>query len=241
MRWLPLALLLAACEDGPSEETLVDDVQVIAAVAEPLVVAPGESWTLETHVADPKERGAEVLLWACLDEECQTERVTPEDEIATLDVVSAVPIPLWILACDPGICELDDPDPADLLDPFSWMQRLPLEGVSLSTRQVNLVEEPIEPAPVNPSILAEPPISKLEGVRKGDKRVLDFQVEGASIAWAFSTGGGFERPSFDVADDGSVSLVWYAPEKRSSVRLYVVFESEELGGTVVWRDEVAVR
>lgn len=239
-RLLPL-LVLMGCEEGPSPETLVDDVQVIAAVAEPLVVVPGEPWTLKTHVADPKERGAEVLMWACLEDECATERVTPEDEIATLDVVSTVPIPLWILACDPGICDLDAPRQEDLLDPFGWMQRLPLEGVSLSTRQVNLVEEPIEPVPDNPVITAEPPVGKLDGVRSGDKRVLEFQVEGAQIAYGYATAGGFDMPSQQVAGDGTVSLTWYAPEKRSSVRLYVVFESDELGGTAVWRGEVAVR
>ena len=241
LRFLFAALLLVGCEEGPNPETLVDDVQVIAAVAEPLAVAPGEPWTLSTTVADPKDRGAEVLLWACLEDDCAVERVAPEDEVASLDLVSTIPIPMWILACDPGICDLDNPRPADLKDPFSWMQRLPLEGVSLSTRQVNILEQPEDPSPDNPVIELEPTDNQLRDAQKGDSRKLEFAVSGAQVAWGYSTAGGFASPSEDIAEDGTVTLTWFAPEKRGTVRLYVVFEDDEFGGTVVWRGEVAVR
>ena len=231
--------LLAGCEMGPNPETLVDDVQVIAGVAEPLAVAPGEPWTLTTTVADPLERGAEVLVWSCLEEECTTVRAELDDERSVIPWVSVAPVPLWILACDPGICDLDDPDPADLQDPTAWMQRLPIEGVSLALRQVMITEDPVDMRPTNPLLEKEPLLDKLSGVKRGDQRTLKFNVPGATTAWGYSTAGGFSRPSEDVASDGSVTLTWFAPEDPGDVRLYVVFEDAE-GGTSVWREDATV-
>lgn len=240
MRLLPLVVVaLIACEDGPSPETLVDDVQVIAGVAEPLASAPGEPWMLTATVADPLERGAEVLVWSCV-EDCVTVRASLQDERVVIPQVSVAPVPVWILACDPEICELDDPDPADLRDPVGWMQRLPLDGVSLATRQVLLTEEPPEDRPENPLLVAEPAIRRLDAVPAGGRRVLEFEVPGATTAWGYSTAGGFSRPSEDVAMDGRVELEWFAPEESGIVRLYVVFE-DELGGTRVWRSDASVQ
>ena len=48
-----IVALLAACEPGPNPETLIEDVQVVAAVSEPAQPAPGEPWSLTTTVAFP--------------------------------------------------------------------------------------------------------------------------------------------------------------------------------------------
>lgn len=234
------AALLTACEPGPAPETLVDDVQVIAAVAEPLAVAPGEPWTLTTTVADPKARGAELLVWSCLDaENCATARAVPDGDQAALDLVSAAPVPLWILACDPGLCELDDPDPADLLHPFSWMQRLPLEGVSLATRQVLLTEDPVEERPLNPVAEQAPDPAVPATVAARDTKRFKFQVPGAETAYGYATAGGFEMPSSDIDSEGNVTLTWYAPKDAGDVQLWVVFE-DGVGGTTVWRGSATV-
>ena len=33
-----------------------------------------------------------------------------DGEIASAEIVSVAPVPLWILACEPGLCDLDNPD-----------------------------------------------------------------------------------------------------------------------------------
>ena len=65
MRYLFIACLLAGCMPGPSAETLVDELRVIAAVAEPPEVMPAETSNLEVVVADPLQNGAQVAVWAC--------------------------------------------------------------------------------------------------------------------------------------------------------------------------------
>ncbi len=236
---LPLLTLLAACEEGPSPDTLIEDVQVVAAVADPPSVALGEPWTLTAHVADPKARGARVLVWSCIDDVCETALADLDDERAVIDVPAATPVPLWVMACDPEICDLDNPALDDLIDPIGWMERLPLRGVSLATRQVNLAE-PDAPPTVNPVVDSTPPIARISAVERGDSRTLRFGVPGAVTAWGYSTAGGFSRPSEDLDSDGEVALTWFAPGQRDTPRLYVVFEDEQ-GGTTVWRDDAEVR
>lgn len=235
-RALPL-LLLAACADGPSEETLVRDVQVIAAVADPPVVAADEPYTLTVTAADPLDRGAEVLVWRCDDLGCDTRRGAPEDERVGFDLVGGGG-PLWVLACDPGICDLDDPRPAHLRDPASWMAELPLEGVSLATREVPVTTEPETERPTNPVVEREPEAARLGEASPKEPASLRFTVPGAERAWGYSTAGGFEMPVEDVDREGVVTLPWYAPKDDEDARLYVVFEDDE-GGVTVWVGEAA--
>ncbi|MBN2800106.1 MAG: hypothetical protein JXX28_13255 [Deltaproteobacteria bacterium] len=132
----PLLLLsLFACADGPSEETLVSDLQVIATVAEPPEVAPGEQVSLRTVVADPQERGAEVLTWlctpvggACLEASQPLDQwvhlgASAEDSAslvvspalgAALTQTDEVAAVAWVLACEPGLCPVVEEARADL-------------------------------------------------------------------------------------------------------------------------------
>lgn len=60
-------LFAFGCAPGPSPETLIDDLRVVAVVAEPPEVAPGERASFEVTVADPAVRGVELLVWTCTD------------------------------------------------------------------------------------------------------------------------------------------------------------------------------
>ena len=121
-----MILLLAAC-GGPDEETLVDELRVLAVVAEPPEVAPGAAVTLTATVADPTDEGADVMIWTCTDlgdgcleaadSDLGVTAGTPTDgtfvatrtaPAALAGVVSdgetVLPLPLWSLACTPGTC-----------------------------------------------------------------------------------------------------------------------------------------
>ena len=239
MRAILPVLLLWACEPGPNEETLVDTLQIVAAVADPPEVAVMEPYTLTATVADPAQEGFEVLMWACLEGACASVLADVEGSAAAATVFSVAPIPGWILACEPDLCDLDDPRERDLKDPFGWLQDLPIEGVSLVTRLPRLAEGTGD-RHVNPVIVSAPRIEKLEGVRPEDSVRLTFSVPDAETAWTYTTRGGFRRPSEDIASDGAVTVEWYAPKKSGTVDLFVVFV-DDLGGSVVWEATATVR
>ena len=60
-------LLMFACVAGPGAETLIDDLRVVAIVAEPPEVAPGAASTLTATIADPLDQGVDLLMWTCTD------------------------------------------------------------------------------------------------------------------------------------------------------------------------------
>jgi hypothetical protein len=232
-------VLLGACQDGPNPETLVDDLQVIAAVAEPPTVAEDTPWTLTVHVADPQTRGAQVLVWSCDPEGvCDTQLLPPEDEIASTELVGLGGTSMWLLACAPDICDLTDVPTADLLNPLDWMTRLPFDGVSLALREVRLADPELAVPATNPELAKVPADDWSSNMAPGDSTDLVFSAPGAARAWGYSTDGGFRTPVEDIASDGSVTLTWIAPETEVEARLYVVFEDDD-GGTTVWRGDTS--
>lgn len=121
MTWL----LLAACSMGPSAETLIDELRVVAIRAEPPEAAPGESVSLSVTVADPQARGFDTLLWTCTlaGESCAESAgysngvwdglvLSPAAETyavpsAFSSFLTEEPLPLvqvWALSCEPGLC-----------------------------------------------------------------------------------------------------------------------------------------
>ena len=231
-------IVLAACEPGPNEETLVESLQIVAAVAEPPEVAPFEPYTLTATVVDPEQEGFEVLMWSCLDD-CESVRPDVDGTQALATVASVAPVPGWILACAPGVCDLDDPRERDLKDPFGWLQTLPIEGVSLVSRLPRLTEDTGE-RHVNPVIEEVPSEDKLQDVRSESSVRLNFSVPGAETAWTYTTLGGFRRPSEDIASDGAVTVEWFAPKKPDTADLFVVFV-DALGGAVVWEGSATMK
>ena len=61
-----LFLLLAAC-GGRNDETTLNELRVVAMIAEPPEVGPGRSTTLTSVIVDPAATGVETLTWTCTD------------------------------------------------------------------------------------------------------------------------------------------------------------------------------
>lgn len=122
------AALLVGC-GGPNEETLLDELRVLAVVLEPPELAPGESTTVSAVVVDPLAEGVEALIWTCADlgEGCleaaapaQGSTVaTPVDGVISAEIAvpsalagavadgeTVLPVPLWTLVCAPGLCDV---------------------------------------------------------------------------------------------------------------------------------------
>ena len=131
---LILGSLLLACGTGPSEETLVDELRVLATITDPPEAQAGETVSTSTLVVDPAEAGYDVLSWPCTftGEGCaEAELSELSGEVwsglaleeglsgtSTLggsttlspglaDFLTEDPVPLvqlWTLACEPGLC-----------------------------------------------------------------------------------------------------------------------------------------
>ncbi len=131
---VPMLLAALGCA-GPSDETIVDELRVLAVLADPPEARPGETVLLESLVVDPEGRGYDVMAWSCTrtGEDCAEgagfggeawsglvaasrpdEAWLPStyfvpDELGSF--VTAEPAPLvqhWTLACEPGICDALD-------------------------------------------------------------------------------------------------------------------------------------
>ena len=127
-------LLLIGCSEGPNPETLIDELRIVASVAEPPEVGAGESVLLATTVADPVGAGFEVLTWTCtrLGEGCSEADLGDLASWATIDPVDKwdtataertispavgallsdelpeLPVQVFALACEPGLCPVID-------------------------------------------------------------------------------------------------------------------------------------
>lgn len=238
MRIAPWCVWLTACGAMPNDITLIDDVRLIAAIADPPSAAVGETYTLTAIIADREERPVDVVIWWCLPEELgpcevQTPDLVGDEAVATL--TAGLPVPVFIVACADGSCA--DPSEDDLRDPYGWLQRLPLEGVTAGTRTVRVTELPPEKRPGNP-VITEAPAGPLTAAPE-EALSLRFVAPGAFIASGITSAGAFGAINTNVAEDGSVDLTWFAPTDEGDARLYVVVD-DGAGGAAVWRGSVAV-
>lgn len=131
---MPPVLLLAGafgCAMGPSAETLVDELRVLAVLADKPESRPGETVALESLVVDPLDAGYDVMAWSCTftgeaclesagftgaawdglvvaegpDDPWLDSSYTVAPQLS--DFVGPDPVPLvqhWTLACEPGLC-----------------------------------------------------------------------------------------------------------------------------------------
>lgn len=271
MRIIAPLLLLSACGMGPSDETLLDELRVIAAVVEPPEISPGESVGITATVVDPMDAGMALVMWSCTPTAggCAEDRLPLADRLAVPDVTDntasatfrtpIVPLPedtiasgiVWLLACEPGLCdvidaarsalETDGDFPDALRDPVALLQSLPLTGVSLATRSVGLSDRPAEERNTNPVISVTAPLP----LTVSAEEELEFPIDIADntvtddlVAVGLTTGGGFGAPLFDVLE-GRADLTYFAPDSMGLVDLYVVVEDGE-GGSAVWRGQTTV-
>ena len=142
---LQLGLLTQlGCGVGDSHPSQVTDTQVLAVVTEPAQPAPGQTVAVSVWVADPLDRGVELLVWSCTpygDADC-VERVTGLGQMAAVFTEAgpggrfsfsrSIPTDLealfaeseqqpsavvWALACEPGVCGVIDDVRQALADP----------------------------------------------------------------------------------------------------------------------------
>ena len=158
-----LGVILATsvgCASGPNQDTLVDELRVLATLATTPEAQPGERVGLQTLVVDPEQRGFDLLLWSCTfaGEQC-VESLIGEGEpwagaivaegsgetsglfSSELDVnrqleafVGDEPLPIlqtWALACEPGLC------PA-----IELARAAPAPGTDEAKRLVKLLSDP---------------------------------------------------------------------------------------------------
>ena len=242
MRTFVLWFGLVAC-GGPNEATLIEELRIVAAVAEPPEAAIGETYDLTVTVADPLQLGGDWLVWSCIPElegipvepGCVRQAGTLDGETFTVPAAVVGPLPVYVMACNPGKCDLPGATDAQLEDPNAWLTELPFSGVALARRFTRVAEG--EERRENP-VVEEVTLDK-ESVKTEGELTLSFVTPGAETAYGYATGGGFTMGSFDVGESGNAELVWVAPEDAGGYRLYVVFEDGE-GGTVVWTSDVQV-
>jgi hypothetical protein len=230
MRIALLSLFAAGCVSGPNPDTLISDLRVVAAVVDPPTVAPGQTADVTITVADPEQLSPEVSVWSCMADECQVERGNLDQGQFKTTVVGQAPTVLWALACMPGLC---DPTEPDLLNPPEFLSEIPMSQASLASRTL-LVDEDADG--LNPTIEESPSPDLTSG--PGESLTLDFTVPAATTAWTYTTRGGFESTSVELASDGQTTVTWFAPaEAPISADLYVVFKDDE-GGVALWQGSV---
>lgn len=290
---MPPLLLLAGvfgCASGPSAETLVSELRVLAVLADTPEARPGETVALESLVVDPLDRGYDALAWSCTftGEVCLeaggftgvawdglvSAESPPEPWLASSytvapqlsEFVGPEPVPLvqhWTLACEPGLCPVIDdalsaPEPGSaaatalqeqLSDPFSVLETLPMQGVSLALRSISVSTRDDDARVTNPTVDCRPrdgEFGDLLTVEPGARLPMWCAVEGAydgdAAIWGYTTGGGWEGEAQELDNgDTDKEYVFIAPEEvpDDAVSLWVVI-SDGFGGVGIWEGEVVV-
>ena len=254
---------------GPNQETLLDELRVLAMVPEAPEVAPGESTTLRTRGVDPAQGGAEVLVWTCTslgegcieDEEGRSVQVmtptdgwveTPVGASAALGfVASEEPIPLiavWALACAEGLCPLIDDvqagaevDPTLWSDPLDWMDTLDMVGVSLAVNTLSVSTRDPALRHVAPTLSLQSTVDPVAPLGTLSLTAVASGTLGPEArVWAYTEGGGFVSTDERPDESGSVTFEWVAPDEAGVVPLYLVLV-DDLGGSALWEGEALVQ
>jgi len=251
--------MLVACTGGANPETLVEELRILAIVAEPPEAAPGEQVTITTHIADPGGVGFDVGVWTCsgYGTECfeadadrmmkQVDGETQMDwtldvplESAALLVDEEAPISVWALACEPGLCPmLDDQTVSedDLFNPTVQLEDLPMQGVSLGRRSLWVSQRASDERRQNPRIQAG--FDETIPVVSGETAQLCFATDGiAEEAYGYATAGGFTETVVDVID-GVLELDYAASKESGAADVWVLVQSEDQG-SVVWSGTLEV-
>lgn len=260
-------LLLAAC-GGPNEETLLDELRVLAMVPEAPELGAAESTVLHTRVVDPLGEGYQALVWPCtslgdgcledqqgrtlslaepVDGQLETPVSVPVELAA---VASEEPTPLvavWALACAEGLCPLIEAvgageavDPALLASPLDWLGDLPMQGVSLAFTTLMVSARPAEERHPAPALDAS---LDLDSLGPSETLTLQASATGAlgeeARIWMYAEAGGFVGTDARPDADGAATLSWVAPEEAGEVALYLVLV-DGLGGSALWEGTVTV-
>lgn len=136
VRALAAALLAGCAREEVPDPSWLDELQVVSVVLEPPSLDLGSSVEVTVTAVDPRERGAEVLVWSCTDfgvgcfeqtnfdgtprpisQWARAATLVGDEASVSLPVEFAVLTPeearkldivglVWALACAPGVCDL---------------------------------------------------------------------------------------------------------------------------------------
>ncbi|MEC7987087.1 MAG: hypothetical protein VX278_18100 [Myxococcota bacterium] len=160
---------------------------------------------------------------------------------------------LWVLACEPNVCPIieevrsGDFDPEPFSDPFSMLETLPFNGVSLAFRSLNLSLRPEEERIRNPFITPQFDLPLQLSVEESQELEFSYELNGIpnedSLIYGYASVGGFMESSRGNAqlqeESGRVLLEWFAGETVSEGEVYVVVENGS-GGVGFWTAEASV-
>ena len=134
VRTVLLSLGLVAC-GGPVEETLVDELRVVAAIPSTPEARPGERIDVDVTIIEPDGAPVDVMVWLCTasgppgapcledgfdrSTSMVVQRGVTGDVAASLelspalagvlsDSVLEIPTSLWVLTCEPDVCPIMD-------------------------------------------------------------------------------------------------------------------------------------
>jgi hypothetical protein len=239
----------------------VDELRVMASVAAPPEIGAGEVSMIEAVILDPLARGADVLVWTCVftGDGCLESEGALSDWARVTDLTDptfeftaslapgegeVLPVSVWWLACEPGLCPIieavraadggraDASLAADLMDPFSWLDEVPLTGVSLARGGVAVSSRPEAERVQNPTLT---PLFEADSVRAAplEAIALTFAIDAEVTGYGYATAGGFESGP-TASSEGALTTLWYAPEQVGSVEMVVVAQADD-GGVAVWQ------
>lgn len=153
---LGTALGGVAC-GGPVEETLVDELRVVAAIPDQAELGAGEAFTLTNTIVHPTDEDVDTLVWMCTPtgspgspclealagdgawfataagagRTSSVEMVVSPALSAGLTDVPAF-VPTWVLACEPGLCPIiDEASAAVTADQFASVAEQLADPVTL--------------------------------------------------------------------------------------------------------------
>ena len=220
---------------------------------------PFNDWAIvtTTHSIDTPRYNAQNPISSWLAEQGRVYREVPDDAAEIFEYLNPIPVAMYALACEPGLCPIIDEvrearevNSADsdlkerLADPTLWMHTLPMAGVSMAAQQFLVSNEDDDFRNKNPSFDPRFAQGKEVTIRipAGGEVEVAFYVDdpngGRIYAYAYTTMGEFEERRVKEDDNGIRNWLM-APNQPGEGRVYMVFEDRD-GGSALWTRGIEV-
>ncbi|MDG1478132.1 MAG: hypothetical protein P8R54_01010 [Myxococcota bacterium] len=217
---------------------------------------PFADWPVITTLEVPLRERELAGFYSRFAEQTQVTRTVPEDTEQIFEYLNPIPVALYALACEPGLCpiiedvraaQLEGFADSDLLerlsDPSLWMYKLPMDGVSLAGQQLVISSSLPELRNENPIFEARFPeaFEPILRVPAGGELEVAFFTDDPNAekvyGYAYTTIGAFEERRVKEEDNGIRN--WLQVSGVGEGRLYMVFEDRD-GGSAIWTQQIEV-
>lgn len=203
----------------------------------------------------PRTSGLDVIAEYAA-EQAQVTRSVPSEVSELLDYVDPIPVLLYALACEPGLCPLIDEakdalkdNYADsdlekkLADPTLWMYALPMDGVSLAVQQfaVSNANKSRNDNPIFDPRFVQGRDAVLRVPAGGELEVAFFVDDPDAekvYGYSYTTIGAFEARRVKE-EDNAIRNYLLAPNQTGEGRVYMVFEDRD-GGAAIWTRPIEI-